>query len=195
MTGRKWNKALTYEPKIKACRNGECRQTIRPNHTVKPGDWISLHGWQGRPYWSKWSWRTDYMLVTEVIYIQMFDEGIEIGIPGLFSTKYLYSNSIVDNIAKRDFIDPPTGIALGKLMNEKYKLPKYYGSSLYAMSEGILAEEGNPMQIIRWMRQNHPSDFRGPGESAYSRIYAWEEIRKTMDANPDMIYPVATEIE
>lgn len=195
MSGRKWNKALTYEPKIAAVRAGECRSTIRPKHTVKPMDWLRIYGWSGRPYCSPWGWKTDYMLVKEVIYIYIYDEGLEIGIPGMFSTKYLWKNTIIDDIAKADGIDPPTGVALGKLMNEKYKLPKYYGSLMYAMSEGILAEEGKPMQIILWMRQNHQSDFWGPKYSYLTIQNAWDWLRNMAKENPNMVYPVAMPLD
>lgn len=35
--------------------SGAKRQTIRPTpkRMPKPGDWISLRCWTGRPYWSK----------------------------------------------------------------------------------------------------------------------------------------------
>ena len=53
---------MTYEPKIEGVRNGTIRQTIRklnPKHPFKLGDRLLIHGWEGRPYRSKWSWRMD----------------------------------------------------------------------------------------------------------------------------------------
>ena len=54
--------ALTCEQKIEAVRKGEWRQTIRPvgKREIKPGDKVMFHGWEGRPYRSTWSWRTEY---------------------------------------------------------------------------------------------------------------------------------------
>jgi len=39
-----------------------------------------------------------------------------------------------DEVARRDFISPPTGIELGKVLRSMYNIP----------------EEGLPAQIIRW---------------------------------------------
>lgn len=66
---KKHNLALTCKDKIEEVRNYECTQTIRPRSDKKPkevGDYVRFHGWEGRPYRSKWSWRTPYMKIEEV---------------------------------------------------------------------------------------------------------------------------------
>ena len=63
-------KAFTYEPKIKAVLSGVCTQTIRPlgKKIIEQGDTITFHGWEDRPYKSKWSWRLK-ALVSKVEYV------------------------------------------------------------------------------------------------------------------------------
>ena len=54
---------LTYKPKIPDVLGGKCTQTIRPISYTKPknkGDLVMFHGWSGKPYRSKWSFRTPY---------------------------------------------------------------------------------------------------------------------------------------
>ena len=70
---------LTYEPKIFDVRNGICTQTIRPCSDKKPkfvGDLVMYHGWEGRPYHSKWSFRTPYWKIKEIIWILITEDGI-----------------------------------------------------------------------------------------------------------------------
>jgi len=65
--------ALTYEPKVFDVRNGICIQTIRPKSETRPkniGDYIMFHGWEGKPYHSKWSWRTPYWEIIETFFIK-----------------------------------------------------------------------------------------------------------------------------
>ena len=59
---------LTYEPKIPDVLSGKCTQTIRPISYTKPknkGDLVMFHGWEGKPYYSKWSFRTPYWEITQ----------------------------------------------------------------------------------------------------------------------------------
>ena len=125
-----WSRSFTYEPKIKAVQTGKCTQTIRPKHTVKVGDKIQFHGWEGRPYWSRWSWRMK-VVVTDVIYIMAFKDGVEFSSSP--TERLPWDNPYITRVAKMDGIDPPTGKAMGELFNSKYDLT-----------------EGIPMQIIRW---------------------------------------------
>jgi len=70
---------LTYEPKIQAVIEGTCTQTIRPmnwSNQKKPGDLIMFHGWEGKPYRSKWSFRTPYWKLIEVIDVLIFPDRI-----------------------------------------------------------------------------------------------------------------------
>ena len=67
---------LTYEPKIPDVRSGKCTQTIRPISYTKPkkkGDLVMFHGWSGKPYRSKWGWRTPYWKIIEAYDIYFSD--------------------------------------------------------------------------------------------------------------------------
>ena len=109
---KKHVKAMTYKPKIPYIRSGECRQTIRPGRSVCVGDQILFHGWEGRPYRSKWDWRLR-ITVTEAIPI-MADYHVGIGIytPEYDCVWHKWSSRYANTLATRDFIAPPNGIAL-----------------------------------------------------------------------------------
>lgn len=49
---------LTYPPKVGPVREGKYTQTIRPGRKFRIGDLVMFHGWEGKPYRSKWSFRT-----------------------------------------------------------------------------------------------------------------------------------------
>ena len=128
---RKWNLPLTYEPKIQAVLDGRCTQTIRAGRKIQVGDLISFHGWAGKPYRSPWSFRTPYWEVIESIDLHLHGSKYHVG-------KYMYpilwTNDMANDLAARDFIDPPTGIELGRLLCSMHKI----------------GPEGLPAQIIRW---------------------------------------------
>ncbi len=133
---RKWNLALTYQPKIEAVRSGICRQTIRPvgkSPGKAEGDLISFHGWADRPYRSPWSWRTPYVPLTETKRIAISPEGIWITKP-CRAISHCYHWIELDNLALFDGIVPPTGEALRDVLMSKNKIP----------------EEGIRAQILRW---------------------------------------------
>ena len=123
-------KSFTYGPKIQAVRSGECKQTIRPlgSRPVNQGDIITFHGWDGQPYRSKWSWRV-MAVVSGVEYIGLTKTGFytvskTIPYPEMMYYKFHTWDSRKGNdLAKLDFIQPPTGKELGKLFNSMYKLP------------------------------------------------------------------------
>ena len=125
-------KPLTYAPKIAGVRDGSIRQTIRPYNEKKPvkvGDTILFYGWEGVPYRGKWGWRKE-VEVTGVVDVIVMPHGF--GVEG--GTFYKWSSAWADLIAALDGIDPPTGIALGKLfLTGKYKV-----------------KPGTKLQIIRW---------------------------------------------
>ena len=110
---KKWVKSMTYPPKIDAVRSGECRQTIRKGDKVSVGDSILWHGWEGRPYRTPWSWRMR-VTVTEAIPVLVdYNDGV-----GVFDTTYnlhrwyAWDCAQINDLAKRDCIDPPIGLAL-----------------------------------------------------------------------------------
>ncbi len=115
---RRHVKALTYAPKIEAVRSGQCKQTIRPvgRKEIRVGDVLILHGWEGRPYRSPWSWRME-VTVTRVDCVFITKEG------WVWTDTCSYVEwRELDAVAQKDGIDPPTGIAMGELFNSMYDL-------------------------------------------------------------------------
>lgn len=129
---------MTYKPKIPAVRSGECTQTIRPKskRNIDTGDIILFHGWAGRPYRSKWSWRLT-VKISELIDIWVSSGGISLDEKGEFFVPW--NRRYCDKLAERDYIVPPTGKALGELL-----------ASMYRLGENNNPE---PFQIIRWSRK------------------------------------------
>lgn len=120
---------LTYAPKIPAVLEGRCRQTIRAGRKFQVGDLVMFHGWEGRPYHSKWSFRTPWWTVENTFDITLFLWGILTP-----SRVYQWNYWELRNVAALDGIDPPTGEELGKVLLSMHRIP----------------EEGFPAQIIRW---------------------------------------------
>ncbi len=92
-----------------------------------------FHGWQGKPYRSKWSFRTPYWNVIEALPIFIFPYGISIE----YSTKNkseVFPWHRFDALAKKDGIDPPTGEQLCHVMSSMHDIP----------------ETGVSAQVIRW---------------------------------------------
>lgn len=105
--------SMTYAPKINAVQDGRCTQTIRRRGTIKAGDSIMFHGWSGKAYRSKWNDKMR-VTVTEVIHCLASTEGLKFE-----NTKTIpWDDIIIDIIAQRDFIDPPTGLALRGVLFE-----------------------------------------------------------------------------
>jgi len=132
---RKWNIPLTYAPKIAGVLDGSIRQTIRVGRKFRVGDLVSFHGWEGRPYRSKWSFRTPYFELLTVDDIGIFpDTGIVVFQPQGGRAVYSWGSMIADIIAEQDGIEPPTGEALCRVLSGMHKIP----------------EGGVEAQIIRW---------------------------------------------
>ncbi len=123
----KFNLPLTYQPKIQAVIDMKCTQTIRVGRKFKVGDLVSFHGWEGKPYRSKWSFRTPYFRLCEVIDISILAEGIGLG-------ETIYPWYKLSGLATLDYIYPPTGEQLGRTLRELDKL------------DGKIVDA----QIIRW---------------------------------------------
>lgn len=100
--------SMTYLPKIPAVLSGECTQTIRTKGKKQKcaGDIITLHGWSGKAYRSKWSWRKR-VVVYEVIDIQISSVGMRID-----GNLHAWTSWYPGRLAEYDFIDPPTGEGL-----------------------------------------------------------------------------------
>lgn len=120
----KFNLPLTYAPKIPGVLNGTIRQTIRKGRKFRVGDLIAFHGWEGKPYRSKWSFRTGYFEVVKVIDVTIDEDGFWQDV--CFYQPWFHS----DDIARLDGIDPPTGEALRDVL----------------LSMGCLGQA----QIVRW---------------------------------------------
>ena len=113
--------SFTYEPKIPSVLSGEIRQTIRkerPKRHIHPGDYILFHGWEGRPYRSKWSWRKK-VKVASIGIVYLSERGIQVIAGELPFTVYRmnvetkrWGSEVGDYLAKYDGIDPPSGEAL-----------------------------------------------------------------------------------
>lgn len=103
--------ALIYEPKIEPVRDGRCTQTIRKGRKVSVGDSILFHGWEGKPYRSKWSWQRR-VTVSKAIQILIHDEGIsEVRKDWIGPVSHWWGN-YCKALAVDDFIEPATGEAL-----------------------------------------------------------------------------------
>lgn len=129
MTGRHHVRPLTYAPKIQPVLEGKCTQTIRPKRLINVGDLIMFHGWSGKPYRSKWSFRTPYWPVICAAPILIFDSGMmREGWPDALAWDRF------DDIAALDGIVPATGEELGRVLLSMHKIP----------ADGLEA------QILRW---------------------------------------------
>jgi len=137
--------SFTYKEKIPAVIEGNIRQTIRPEvesekegarkRIIRPGDTITFHGWEEKPYRSPWSFRKE-VTVTEVIPITIFSKGIVFRETNQFE---LWDSDVVNELARLDGIVPPTGEALCDV--------------LYRFNHDRMVRQGTDflrMRIIRW---------------------------------------------
>ncbi len=130
--------AITYPPKIEPANDGRCTQTIRRGDKINVGDCIEFHNWAGKPYRSKWINRFD-VTVIEAIPISV-DSELGIGARYLPNSNLIkwnpWDSEYVDNLARLDYIDPPTGKVLREVLFKLNEPQKMFQSELY--------------QIIRW---------------------------------------------
>ena len=147
---RDWCLPLTYLPKVRPVKRGECTQTIRfctiskskkhPGEIIRKweGDRVRFYCWTGRPYWSHPEYITGYMELVTVINCIIGESGITFydeWQPGVFQNPSSYPWESLDWLAELDFIDPPTGETLRDvLIGKNGKIP----------AEGALA------QILMW---------------------------------------------
>lgn len=124
--------SLTYEPKVTPVLMGKCQQTIRTGRRFRKGELIMFHGWTGRPYRSPWSFRTPYYCIKDVIDIEITPDCM-IDLRTLAGLSW--DSPEMDEIARLDGIDPPTGEELFAVLSRLNKIP----------------DTGVPGQIIRWI--------------------------------------------
>ena len=129
---------FTYKPKIEGVRVGSIRQTIRLGRRIDLNDKLILFAWSGKPYRSPWAWRL-YEVANEVVPVKIYQWGI-ISLHPYFLLNNMgglstpWDHPRMDELAKLDGIDPPTGKELGRLLLSMHKI----------------GPEGEEAQIIRW---------------------------------------------
>jgi hypothetical protein len=118
---------LTYQPKIPGVMDGSITQSIRIDTQLSVGDYIAFHGWEGRPYHSPWSFRTEYYRVrlakpinihADFVYLPEEKRQLKIGDP------------ILDRLAEKDGIEPATGEELLKVLHGMHGDGTLYGKVL-----------------------------------------------------------------
>lgn len=140
---KKYNLPLTYAPKIPKVLDGRCTQTIRAGRKFKVGDMVSFHGWEGRPYRSKWSFRTPYFEIHTVWDILVWRTGIlfpEMKSHVDYSSEHFTAWPFLDWLAVLDGIEPATGEELGRVLLEM--------NELVPTENNLLGEI--EMQVILW---------------------------------------------
>ncbi len=128
---------LTYKPKIEGVCSGTIRQTIRGERMYKVDDSVAFHGWEGTPYHSKWSFRTDFFRLKEVIDILITTHGITMPVDGKMK-EVSWDSPEISALAKLDGIAPKPGVPLGRELSHV----------LFAYNE--VPSKGLPAQILRW---------------------------------------------
>lgn len=141
--------AMTYEPKIEVIKNGDCRQTTRIYNEKNPfrvDDLILIHGWEGRPYWSKWGWRRPKEPITQVIDMMALKDtatfyqnpitGQLIGTASLKTISLPWHDDVMDELARLDGIIPEIGVE--------------YKRVLEGFHDNFLPYDPVHFQIIRW---------------------------------------------
>ena len=136
--------SMTYQPKIEGVRNGTIRQTIRLYNEKRPfkvGDKLLIHGWAGKPYRSKWSWRMEatvnfcpeinMIADKDVVRVPVWSHAIRdfAWVPVFWDQDY------ANELARLDGISPPCGPELKRV------LETYHGK---------FTDEPVQMQVIRW---------------------------------------------
>lgn len=147
---RRYILPLTYAPKIPAVLHGECTQTIRAGWKFKVGDLVMFHGWEGRPYRSKWSFRTPYWEIHTVWDVIVTHYGMqfpELKVHYDFSPKQFVHWDFLNWLAVLDGIEPPNGATLGNVLLSMNKIVPTV-NNLFGECE---------MQVIRWTFSNETS--------------------------------------
>jgi len=100
---------MSYPPKLDAAFDGRCAQTIRKGRKHEVGQVRWIFEWSGKPYRSKWG-RRMLVEIVEADAMLVSDDGVFFQWSG--SIPFAWDDKPVNDLARRDHIDPPTGIAL-----------------------------------------------------------------------------------
>ncbi|MDD3039106.1 hypothetical protein [Bacteroides sp.] len=111
--------------------SGNCTQLIKNNQKLKPGDQFCVFTWAGKPYFSNWSWQSDYFTISSAIPIQVYPDYICLGDDPL---PHDSSSTLLNYFAKAECINPATSEHLIDILNLLYT----------PTNKGFLA------QIIKW---------------------------------------------
>ena len=129
---------MSYEPKVDAVRDGKCRQTLRPvaskgKHPVvrRVADFALSYAWSGTPYCSTWKWQRKDTIVELVrmdcsldsIFMYWYSQARDIMHPiGKF---YEWDSPVIDDLARRDYIQEKNGLSLRRVIDDIYGLANH----------------------------------------------------------------------
>ena len=122
---------LTYQPKIPGVLSGKIRQTIRTGQKYRVGDEVAFHGWEGKPYRSRWSFRTRYFPVKQAKPVVITPDGICLDILSDYPSSKLWVWEKLGWLAKADGIVPGTGDELYRVLSSYHKIP---GSGIHGQT-------------------------------------------------------------
>ena len=135
---------LTYEPKIPDVLSGKCTQTIRPisyTKAKKVNDLVMFHGWSGKPYRSKWSFRTPYWRITKVFDVRFNYENNGAILRKAGSDDYFFDLS-VDEMNTIAILDGFENIK--EMITEFYGM---YGENIYEMIFTVIRWDFEPCNL------------------------------------------------
>ena len=121
-----------YKPKLDRVFSGEITQVIMRGSEYEVGDDLLIHDWEAMPYRSPWR-RVLRATVTDATTINILPGGI-LYVGREEETFTGWDSPEMDEIARKDGIDPPTGRELEKAIKGYYGDERFY-----------------PYQIITWI--------------------------------------------
>ena len=128
---------LSYKPKLDAVFSGACRQTIRLGRRYAVGDTVLFFEWTGRPRRSRWGRRiTVKLTAVDKAILHPAGMAVLMGVAGWVTMPWDgCDGNTIATVAVADFIDPPTGEELKRVLEAFH---------------GPFPVEGVEAQILRW---------------------------------------------